>query len=90
MFYLQVLPFHKHFKVGSIQLILDSLDLRTEEQSDFKPHQKQRRVTVTALKKHGYSFAKRLVPNNVREPGFLYRVNFEAGKGQDDSYRGGP
>ena len=81
------MPFHTNFKVGSIQLILDSLDLRTEEQSDFQPHQKQRRVTV--LKKHGYSFAKRLVPDNVREPGFIYRVNFEAGKGQDDSYRGG-
>ena len=69
-------------KVGSITLILDSMDLRTEEQGDEREKKKSR---VGTLKKHGYSFAKRLIPKNIKQPEFIYKVNFEAGKGLDDS-----
>jgi len=70
------------YKVGSITLILDSMDLRTEEQGEERDKKKSR---VGTLKKHGYSFAKRLIPKNINVPDFIYKVNFEAGKGLDGS-----
>ena len=58
------------------------MDLRTEEQCEERDKKKSR---VGTLKKHGYSFAKRLIPKNINVPDFIYKVNFEAGKGLDDS-----
>ena len=58
------------------------MDLRTEEQGEERDKKKSR---VGTLKKHGYSFAKRLIPKNINVPDFIYKVNFEAGKGLDGS-----
>ena len=58
------------------------MDLRTEEQDEERDKKKSR---VGTLKKHGYSFAKRLIPKNINVPDFIYKVNFEAGKELDDS-----
>ena len=57
------------------------MDLQTEDRASKRL--KQRRIST--LEKQGSSYAKRLIPKNVREPNFIYRVNFEAGKGRDDS-----
>ena len=81
-------------KVGSIRLILDSLDLMKEE-NDF-----QKTVGFTTIPvKHvrsgsksirkffrGSDFVRHLIPNNIKEVEFIYKVNFDAGKGEIGGY----
>ena len=95
--------------MGSIQVILDSLDLKTEEKdydeenqprgeqkparpisltkNEPKKEEPKRRKSITAsMKKNmrGKQYVRRLISNNIKEIEFLYRVNFHAGKGQND------
>ena len=80
-------------KVGSIQVILDSLDMKTDENDDQKsgeshPVSVQRSTKSKRSSKKFFSkeFVKHLIPDNVNEVEFIYRVNFEAGKGQTHTY----
>ena len=57
------------------------MDLQTEDRASKRL--KERRIST--LERQGSSYAKRLIPKNVREPDFIYRVNFEAGNGRGDS-----
>ena len=76
--------------MGNIKLLLHSLDNKTDEKRD----QTQRRDAVqtsvgvptqrsgTLKQKMGVSaYARQLIPAHVNDPMFIYRVNFEAGKG---------
>ena len=96
-------------KVGSIQVILDSLNLKTEEKDYDEENQprgeqkparpislsknepqkeepKKRKSLTASVKKNmrGKQYVRRLISNNIKEIEFLYRVNFQAGKGQND------
>ena len=57
------------------------MDLQTEDRDSKRL--KERRIST--LERQGSSYAKRLIPKNVLEPNFIYRVNFEAGNGRGDS-----
>ena len=75
--------------MGSIQVILDSLNVKTDENDEQKSGESHP-VTVKrsakfkrASKKmfRGKEFVRHLISNNINEVEFIYRVNFEAGKG---------
>lgn len=71
--------------MGSIRLILDSLDLNREEY-DHELHQKRllqaRRSSEKAIQKffRGSNFVRHLIPDNIKEVEFIYKVNFDAGR----------
>ena len=88
--------------MGSIRLILESLDLNREEydqqlhplpfraQGAAQPKTlvKRRRSTAESIKKffRGSEFVRHLIPDNIKEVEFIYRVNFDAGTDKIDVY----
>ena len=62
-------------KVGSIQIILEALKLK-------KPTKFRRRE----FDKRGRSYVRHVIPDNINDPEFIYKVNFEPGKGQNVNF----
>ena len=78
----------KFSKVGNIKLILHSLDNRKDEKGDLKQRRENVRSSSYARQRipvhvnvRSSSYARQLIPVHVNDPEFIYRVNFEAGKG---------
>ena len=80
----------KFLKVGNIKLILHSLDNHQDEKRDLKQRRENVAESIAVpIKKSGTlkqkmgvsSYARQLIPYHVNESLFIYRVNFEAGKG---------
>jgi len=72
--------------VGSIQVILDSLELENCDQKSGEAHPvpvkrsaKFKRSSTKMFR--GKEFVRHLISNNINEVEFIYKVNFEAGKG---------
>ena len=66
--------------MGNIKLILHSLDNHKDEKRDLK---QLREIVRESLKEKmgSSSYARELIPYHVNDPMFIYRVNFEAGRG---------
>ena len=75
-------------KVGSIQVILDSLDVKKHAWSAIaviaNPVRNDSIYSVTKehLQKKGSHYVRQLIPYNIKNVDFIYKVNFQTGKGQ--------
>ena len=76
--------------MGNIKLILHSLDNHKDEKRDLNQRREIVRESVAVpIKKSGTlkqkmgvsAYARQLIPAHVNDPMFIYRVNFEAGRG---------
>ena len=75
--------------MGSIQVILDALELKSDGNAEQKIEEahpvpvKRSTKSKQSSKKifRGKEFVKHLIPNNINEVEFIYKVNFEPGKG---------
>ena len=66
--------------MGNIKLLLHSLDNHKDQKRD----QNQRKGTLKGSLKQkmgSSSYARQLIQDHVNDPMFIYKVNFEAGKG---------
>ena len=81
----------------NIQVILDSLDLKKEKYNEKRDKNQRRggfkfslplQMKGTSLEKsvRARSYVSYLIPHNVNDIEFIYQVNFEVGKGQNDTY----
>ena len=76
-------------KVGSIQIILDALKLQKPKKfrrGEFKFSQLCPAKKTTPLDQRGRSYVRHLIPDNINDTEFIYKVNFEPGKGQNVNF----
>ena len=79
-----------YLKVGSIQVILDSLDVKEHGRSAIAaiavPVRNDSIVSITKehlqKKGKGTHYVRQLIPYNIENVDFIYKVNFQTGKGQ--------
>ena len=77
------------WKVGSIEVFLESLELKKRRKfrrGYFKFSQICPAKKTTPLDKRGRSYVRHLIPDNINDTDFIYKVNFEPGKGQNVNY----
>ena len=82
----------------NIQVILDSLDLKKEKYNEkrdkyqrrggfkFSLPVQPRRTSYLEKSVRARSYVSYLIPHNINDIEFIYQVNFEVGKGQNDKY----
>ena len=76
--------------MGSIQVILDSLDVKKHARSAIaviaNPVRNDSIYSVTKehlpKKGEGSHYVRQLIPYNIKNVDFIYKVNFQTGKGQ--------